>query len=317
MVFIDWISTPDHLNFNRSFFSALELVKARCYIFLPDLTNECVECVVVNDNGGRLVRLFNVLLLCWRHRGDKIVFVTYDALFLPLVRFFCSQLYLFEHNTTPEKFGWSKHVIWQRLFFRNIKRLAQFPAQSQMLEAMKQNVSFVGTPVMYQQKSDLPRRCSKGYYLAPSWRVNISQLNLVKTYLGGSMIFVKKGVYDSVLKDFPSLEIVANIKAVDYLDIAGSFENILGVIVTVDSRIRGTGWFNDSLAYGLPIITTNSNASSLFEESFPGHPFIDITDIVDEAGFDTKRNIASEFDTELYLRKHNGCFRKRFLESLF
>ena len=35
MIFIDWMSTPYHKNFNRAFFDSIKPINGNCYVFNP------------------------------------------------------------------------------------------------------------------------------------------------------------------------------------------------------------------------------------------------------------------------------------------
>ena len=120
MIFIDWISTPSHRNFNRSLFSSLNLNDSLCYVFCEELINEYVDCLNLKYGKNRIFHALKVLSLCWAHKDEKIVFVTYDQMFLPFVMLITRSFSVIEHNTTPEINGFYKNVLWQRFLFRKI-----------------------------------------------------------------------------------------------------------------------------------------------------------------------------------------------------
>lgn len=310
MIFIDWISTSDHASFNRSFFSALSLTDACCYVFSKALIVSTVDCRVLESYKGRLGRALSVYKLCWKHRHDRIIFLTYDPVFLPLFSFIKPTLMVFEHNTTPEGGKWSKHAIWQRLFLRRILRMAQFPGQVEILQNLKQRVLFVGSPILpvslNEKKSLAPE---SGYFIAPSYRASLIEIDKIAPLIQGATIIVKQAVFESREAIHRS---GVRIEPVEYIDLDMDDQKIHGVVITVNSRIRGTGWFNDAITRRLPIITTNNGARTLFRETFPNYPFVDLSTTTDKVTFGSQMATAKAFDPAQYVERHNELFRERF-----
>lgn len=310
MIFIDWISTPDHASFNRSFFSALRLTEALCYVFSKALMVSSVDCHLLKSHKGRLGRALSVYQLCWKHRNDRIIFLSYDPVLLPLFSSIKSTLMVFEHNTTPEGGKWSKHAIWQRLFLRRILRMAQFPGQVEILRNLKQRVFFVGSPIspvsLKEKKSLAPEF---GYFIAPSYRASLMQIDKIAPLIQGATIIVKQAVFESREAIHRS---GVRIEPFEYIDLDTDCQKIHGVVITVNSRIRGTGWFNDAITRRLPIITMNNDARTLFRETFPNYPFVDLSATTDKVTFGSQMAAAKAFDPTQYVERHNELFRERF-----
>jgi len=128
MIFIDWISTPDHRNFNKAFFSSLALDTAECFVFTSQLVIPEANCVLLEYSPSRALQALNILRIVWRNRKKCIVLLTYDSLFLPIILLTKKNIIVYEHNTTPD-YGISKHLIWQSIMFNWVHRMAQYPSQ--------------------------------------------------------------------------------------------------------------------------------------------------------------------------------------------
>lgn len=313
MIFIDWVSTPDHKNFNRSFFSALALKNATCLVFSRDLIIPEVECILITSAAGRVRQALKVLKFIWQNRKESIVLLSYDPLFVPFASVIQKELLVFEHNTTPVN-GFSKHLVWQKLFFGRVRRMAQFPAQYDRLLSISNKVKYIGSPIMAVTNLEQVKteHSSPYMFLAPSYRANILELERYSELLNGTTIFAKKTV------DVSSIDVnsVCNLE-IHYLDRIEFFHNgrvVDGVIITVQSRIRGTGWFNDSISNKLPIIIIGQDTKALFDETFPGYPFISLDCIKDRLQLTKRLNQIRGFDTMSYVKCHNARIRKRFLD---
>ena len=312
MIFIDWISTPSHLNFNKAFFGALGLDHAACYVFNQKLVINQVQCQHIDDTkSSRFFRMLKVLQLCWRHRKEKIVFVTYDPLFLPILLIFKLDLFVYEHNTVPEKININKHAIWQRFLFCRVKRMAQFKGQFDNLKSLKQNVNFVGSAINPSHKKYKTRGQKNKYYIAPSLRANLNNIEKIIPFLSDSKkIVVKTAVWKShnVKSKF--------ITYVDHIDLDGGYKNICGVIISITSRIRGSGWFNDAITFGLPIIIIDKAAVTLFRENFPEYPFVDASCSKIKKNLSSKLLAIRKFNSKIYIKKHNSNFKKNFFNAV-
>ena len=309
MIYIDWISESEHANFNRAFFSIVPSLDAQLYVFNPGLELGAVACTVLSRSGGRLARAFRVLKVCVQNHRRGIIFLTYDPIFLPLAVLLGQVVGAYEHNTTPESTSLSKHVLWQQLFLRRVVRFAQFPPQLRILEELGQNGVYIGSPILLPKadmgmvaKDGLP-----GVYIVPSYRASLGDLQVVAPLIAGQKVLVKK-VDTSGHLSVHGLDL----EFVDYFDLQKYRGGILGIIVTVQSRSRATGWCNDAIAMGLPIIITNANARELFEEVFPGYPYVNALEFSDPDAFEAKRRVVASFDSRQYVIEHNKHIGERF-----
>lgn len=311
MLFIDWISPPYHRNFNSSFFSAIELKSPKCIVFSEELVVPEVECLFIARCDGRVRRAITILNLVRKNKGESIVFLTYDSLFLPLVSFLKKTVLVFEHNTTPAD-GWSKHLIWQKLFFGRIHRMAQFPAQYDRLLRIGHNVTYIGSPIMpvktlkrSENKSSAPL-----LFIAPSQRAVISELDRYADLLADSTIYAKKTARALPLYVQSSRRFT--VRYVDNIDFYHDGLIADATIITVQSRLRGSGWFNDSISNRIPIIITSPDMQVLFAETFTGHPFVSLDCIETQNKLVQLLNQVRLFDSEGYVNSHNAHLCARF-----
>lgn len=310
IAFIDWMSPSDHANFNEAFFSSLQLRNAALYVFDEHLRNEHVPTHVLQPASSRWRLALQVLALAWRLRGKTIFFLTYDPLFLPLISFWRKRTVVFEHNTTPENGVRSKHGVWQFMFMRSVLRLTQFPAQAAVLKQMRQHVAHVGSPVCV--RSLRSARAAGKYFVAPSFRASLESLNRLENVLAGHTVLVKSAVAHTIRHTPPSIKV----QPVERIRIDEDHEEIWAVLITVDSRVRGTGWFNDAISYALPVVTLTKSASELFAETFPGYPFIDCSAGCDNEAFWQRLLECAAFDVAAYVARHRAAFAQAFHEAL-
>jgi len=315
IVFIDWISTPNHANFNNAFFNCIELDNACCYVFDDKLQTDAIACRSARSGSGRFNRFLAVRELCRQHRGDKIIFLTYDPVLLPLTGHLGFRAMVFEHNTTPET-KTTKHAIWQKLFFHRFMRLTQFPAQQSFLEGIGQKSLYVGSPLQSEKGMKLAKRRVRGpnsYFIAPSHRASLKEIVKLAKLDSNIRTVVKKTVFDRT--PLPP-DLVEYLIPVDRIDLTSTSENILGIIITVSSRLRGTGWFNDAVAHQLPIVISNHNAMMLYIETFPGFPYVALEQI------DTANELFTQLEDPKYIVgkdmifSHNQAVKSRFMSAL-
>jgi len=66
MIFIDWISTSDHKNFNNAFFSNLKKNnKHQLFVFSKSLKTKKINCHVKKNKNSRFVRFLEIIKLCF------------------------------------------------------------------------------------------------------------------------------------------------------------------------------------------------------------------------------------------------------------
>ena len=311
MVFIDWISSRDHRSFNESFFKIVGEKNDVCFVFDKKLVINDVDTILINQNKGRLKRFLCVLSLCVKYRAEKLFFVTYDPFFIVFLSLLMLDISVFEHNTTPETTNLSKHSIWQLLFLGRLKRLAQFRGQFEILKKLNQKVFYIGSPLRIIKKTTVKSKSCGDYYLAPSYRMDLDELSRIIPSLGIRKVLVKKAAFDNSenahINKFrrmiiPKPHITEN-----------DISNAKGIIITLQSDIRGTGWFNEAIGRGIPLLLSNKKIISVFTKTFPNYPFIDISNL---AG--SKQGVIAEkwktiiSDQMPYILVSNKAFKRKF-----
>lgn len=312
MIFIDWISTEHHRGFNRAFFAAVGIARPRVYLFNEALAIPEHENFVGRKTSSRWYRACQVLKLCLQHRTETILFLSYDALFIPLVRLIAKKVVVFEHNTTPERIGFSKHCIWQWLTFRGILRLTQYPTQTKILKALGQEVNYVGSPLEDSREhigvSEPP------VLLAPSFRLNMEELARVADVLRSFPVIIKS----NMLSREAHLKLTGKVdlRPVDWIDIERLLPSLVGIVVSVKSLSRGSGWFNDAIRFGIPILITDKDMGALFELTFPGYPYVRLWDPEHQSRFKELLVTLRKFPASSYIAQSNEALRQRFEEGL-
>lgn len=309
MIFVDWISPPNHKLFNIAFFSNLSKKhNHKIFIFSKYLVIKNIKCVVKKSRDNRFWRLLDIINICISIRNKPVFFLTYDPLFLPLIKLFTKKIYTYEHNTVPEKMI-DKHAIFQSIFFKNITRYAQFKGQRNFLLRLKQNVIYLGSPLFnlrFKKKESL-----KNYFIYPN---NNKILNLKKKKLqifNNYKIYCKNVLSNKKLikQNFPK-----NILFVNHLKLDGYEKNILGIIISQNSYIRGSGWFNEGISRNIPIIILNKKTRKLFIQTFPNYPHIFLDNIKNENHLKNEIKKIKQFKSKKYLINHNKKF-KHLLKS--
>jgi hypothetical protein len=246
-----------------------------------------------------------------KYRAEKLFFVTYDPFFIVFLSLLMLDISVFEHNTTPETTNLSKHSIWQLLFLGRLKRLAQFRGQFEILKKLNQKVFYIGSPLRIIKKTTVKSKSCGDYYLAPSYRMDLDELSRIIPSLGIRKVLVKKAAFDNSenahINKFrrmiiPKPHITEN-----------DISNAKGIIITLQSDIRGTGWFNEAIGRGIPLLLSNKKIISVFTKTFPNYPFIDISNL---AG--SKQGVIAEkwktiiSDQMPYILVSNKAFKRKF-----
>ena len=314
IVFIDWISTPDHKNFNRAFFSSLGIKHSKCFVFSKKLIIAETDCIYLPPSQSRIIQLTNILKLVWSNRKNQIIFLTYDPFFLPIVSLIKRNVIVFEHNTTPERIL-SKHFIWQWLLFRKVYRIAQFPKQYSRLQFLSNNVFYMGSPLMRGVYYDLDLASTAiqppFLFIAPSYRANIAILYKYAFLMPNSTVIVKKSVNT---KTCDAQADKLTIKPLERIDFEHNGRHVDAAIITVQSRIRGTGWFNDCISNCMPIIIIDDETKLLFEETFPNYPYIFLEDVKSTSELSNFFYQVRRFQSENYILRHNSILKFRFID---
>lgn len=310
MIFIDWISTPYHASFNRCFFGSLQLHRPRLYIFDRLLFLDQCSCNLIEGSANRFGRFLDVYKICRANSGDQIFLLTYDPVLLPVLRLVTNYIYVFEHNTTPERAGFNKHSIWQKLFYKKITRLAQFQGQIKILKLLKQRCFYLGSPLEVRRSN--ASLSGRTVFLAPSYRFDKNELLKMARYIGEHEVVIKKHALNEA--DYKELQSSLRINPVAHIDLNTLYPRLKGVIITVKSRSRGTGWFNEAIALGLPIVITSDEGRALFEDDFPGYPFIDASRSLTVDEFEIALRTNFEYERDIYVAIHNEKIKNRFAE---
>ena len=316
LLFIDWLSPPNHRNFNRSFFYAISssFIKYKCIVFSEKLSISEAECEYMRPRSGRFRRGLQIMSLCWKNRGKSIIFLSYDPIFLPIISVIVKKTFVFEHNTTPEP-GLNKHSIWQFLLFPLVYRMAQFPAQESRLQKLHAKTAYIGSPLLLTDNDRLYNspNFSSLLLLAPSLRASLSELEHFSSTLKGSLIAVKQDVLKiSQLNPLLPFTFLPR----ERVEMIENGYKVHGVVVTVQSCLRGTGWFNEAISNRVPIIVTNSGSKMLFQSTFPGYPFVDLHSVHDQTELIQKLSENERFETDSYIKIHNEKFASRFIQFL-
>lgn len=312
MIIIDWHSAVDHASFNDSLLSGLELARTRLFVFSDKLFSNRHDNVLLACHEGRIRRAWEVFRICWVYRHHSVFFLTYDPVFVVPLRLFCSRLFVYEHNTTPECPGFSKHAVWQRLFCRNLIRLAQFPSQMEVLVRLKQNCVYVGSPL--KREPSRTNSSKSTAFLAPSYRFQPDELLKVKHILGNQEVLIKRGALsgESIL----SLRTELRVTPLDWIDLAEILPRTIAIVITISSNTRGTGWFNEAIRFGVPLVITNRDVQEIFRKTFPKYPFVDPSKVRSAIEFDALLRSIRAFPHDKYIDDYNRDLRARFIDAI-
>ena len=309
LVLIDWLSPPTHAEFNRNLYKSLKC-NFSLYVYHEDLANSDTECIIQSRSTSRFFHALHILKICWKHRGDTILFITYDDLYVWISQFFVKTIFSFEHKTTPDRFFLDKHALWQRLLFYKIHRLCQSKAQEEVLRKMGQRSNWLGLPI---SQTDIQKKDENtGSFLMVSELINIDLAQIVSSILYGE-VKIKKNVQN--LENL-SLKGVSMIEKVDYFKFPKDLLTAEAFVLLTDSPVRGSGWFTEAIKFGIPLVLVTPEQQNVFEGTFPGYPYIKGDKI--ETQRELKFEIAKvrDFDTPKYVNSYMGEFNKRLVDLL-
>lgn len=307
VVFVDWISTKEHRSFNESLLSALSVRGSLLVTFAEVMRMRGQHNLVLPGQGGRLARAWKVGSICWAVRKRPILLLSYDPVLFPLLQLFCRRLYVYEHNTTPEGAMYRKHAVWQRLFFRRVIRFAQFPAQHETLKRIGQCSHLLGSPL--PPKEDVARP-NPVLYVAPSDRIEPDVLVRLGPLIGRSEIVVRKFRFSADDLEFMAPRI--NVTPVSYIDTDHYLPLTKAFAIAISSRVRGSGWFNEGIRYGIPLIIIERGAQEIFEKTFPGYPYVAPDRVGSPSDLEVELQKVSEFDRGGYIVEHNARLKRVF-----
>jgi hypothetical protein len=312
LVIIDWISTPFHRSFNRSFFRVSRISPySQFYVFDRELVDEHPRTTYSPPQIGRLARLQQVLRLCWLHRDKPILLLTYDPLCLPAVLALKGRVAVFEHNTVPENGLLSKHGVWQACLYRRCLRLAQYPEQANVLRRLRSRTAYVGSPLRINTIHN--RHPQIDALLTPSHRLHADELIRIAPSIGHRSLIVKR----SALSDSARLSLSSyyRLEEVEQIDMDRHLAPSRGVLISVVSAVRGSGWFNESIGRGVPLIISDPGARALFRETFPEYPFVNPDEIARPDNLDAALNDLRAFDFSDYIARHTQLFYSRLSDA--
>jgi hypothetical protein len=314
MVFIDWISTPAHKVFNQGLFFSLNRKNLPLYIYSEELTIPEQLSIYRAASSNRVLRALSVLKTCYKHRRQPIFLLTYDPLVLPLAVFFCRAIFVFEHNTTPEGKTFFKHALWQRLFLRGVTRFAQSLGQFATLRELGQRVVFLGSPLL--ECRPLKGGALSPLLVAPSNRLEVAELSRFAAAFLGYPIIVRASAVKSADAIFDGR---LRITPVDWIHVDSHLANAKAIVVTATSGVRVSGWFNEAIRYCIPLVITSQSAQHLFENIYPGYPYLRAQELEDSADLNTK---ATNMQKELlrigpeYVARYNESLRRRCFQAM-
>jgi hypothetical protein len=312
LVFIDWISPSNHTTFNKSLFATIGFKNSNYYIFSKDLEISGLNNHLNDQIHTRRQRAINVLRIIFKHRKSKIVLITYDPIYVIFARIFAKRLYLIEHNTTPEKPAFWKHAIWQFIFLRGLNRLALFREQIKTLKKLQQNSIYLGSLIPIYAQSIQKYKSADQYFLLPGYRANLKDLAPFRKLFSKTPLKVKKQSYalDDILKiHLPKLQYF------DFIDLEKERHNIKAMIISGDMSTRLSGWANEALGYGIPILAANRKVEDSVHNNFPEFPFLRGSLILQGQDLDDMLNETLIFDMKRIIA-NNDQFLKRFLAAI-
>ena len=308
MIVIDWWSPEPHAQFNRNFYPLLIGV-SEIYVFNSALSTSCGKSIVKKGSKNRILRALSVLKICWNHRHSKIMFTSYDDIFLPLTQLFVKSIFCYEHNTTPEFPTRNKHAIWQKLTFYRIWRLCQSVSQLNILREMGQRAVWLGLPI--SKAVNLTINAVEPVFMFCSEQFSGREAESLIPLLYGKIIAKKSLGLIGEIRIPEHLQI----DFVDRITIPADFLTTEAMVIALDSSVRGTGWYNEAIAFGIPIIITSVGQQNVFETTYPGYPFIRGNTLTSMDDLKTRIANIKSFDHANYVKDYMKDIRLR-LESI-
>ena len=313
VLLIDWISPPNHKNFNRSFFSALGIEGYDFHVFDVSLILGNQRTELHKGAGTRFFRFIKVLHIIFFSAKKKVFLLTYDPIFLPILTFSGKEIIVFEHNTVPDK-GINKHALFQRFFFpKSVLRVCQYASQVERIRDLGGFSCLLGSPLRFMQRYNRGDWGDDLLLVAPSARERLVAILDFADMLTGSTIIAKKAS-DALNASLEPKLSGRNIELVlkNRVEISVNGGAVDAVLITVSSDLRGSGWFNDAIGLGVPIVISCNKTRNLFEAEFPDYPFVFVADVADKSDLVEQLADIKNFDNEAYINAHNNCFRSRY-----
>lgn len=303
LIVIDWWSPNPHAEFNKNFYSFLKNA-SKVYVFNDALASSDFKNVILKTPSNRFMRALSVIKICWKHRKHRLIFTSYDDLFLPLIQIFSKKIFCYEHNTTPEYISKNKHAIWQRITFHRIIRLCQSKSQHKVLKEMRQKSFWIGLPI--SQKVNLPKKSSSPVFIFCSEQFSASEVKLLTPHLYGKVLAKKSlNLNDNINNNNFQIELL------DWIEIPTHFLNAEAIVVSIKSSVRGTGWYNEAIAYGIPIIISTADQQVVFESTYPDYPFIKGDSLKSKEDLINKIKNLKNYDNTAYIKNYTKDLQSR------
>ena len=137
--------------------------------------------------------------------------------------------------------------------------------------------------------------------------------NLIKNLISPNYIYVKVNSNNTHNDKFFKKNDVIR---VDSIELETDNKNILGTFINVNSYVRGTGWYNESITHSLPILICNNKTEKLFKGTFPLYPYLKIEKNISNEFFYSSLNQLRKFNNINYIDNHNDKFKKNFLNCI-
>lgn len=312
MLFVDWQSTDYHACFNNAIFNSFGSKNNDLIVFSKKLLLASQNSTYIKSSKNRIKRALRIFVLCWKHRKRPIFFLTYDPLFIVPLQLFLKIIYTYEHNTTPEKSRKNKHALFQKLFYWSIIRFTQYPTQTKILKTLNQKCRYAGSPL--EISSQEIRREDLSLYIVPSDRIEESEIKKLEDFAGNSDVILRSKRFSN--EQLEDLKQKLNIVPVDWIDLDRCLKHAKGIVITISSQTRGSGWFNESIKYGIPIVITNESVQELFEMTFPDYPYLKAQQGLDDQKLEKHiQDINYEFRSK-YIIQHNKRIKERILKAI-
>jgi len=313
LIIIDWFSPSAHENFNRSFITALSGSFQRMYVFEKYQSIKDPRVIEISSPSSRWKLAMRVLtLVAKEHPNSPVLLLSYDDKFIPLFRPFFRRILAFEHNTTPEE-GALKNVLWQGTLTRSLRRLAQFPQQQQRLSHLKQNARYLGSPLSRLSRNSPSTISEPRIFLLPSARSDPMALIPFFKFFEGTTLATKTAS-ESFIQRAHQAGVKVDVRK--NLEFNENGSAVSGVIVSVPSSIRGSGWVNDAIGHSTPIISTTEDATDIIGRTFPGLGFIQLHKKMSKETFNAAVRNARQQDYDALIAANNELLKAALEEEL-
>ena len=167
----------------------------------------------------------------------------------------------------------------------------------------------MGIPIPVFKPSNPECNQDEKYYLLPGYRAEIKDLIPFVNIFSQSHLMVKR------MTKIPSEVLDGHaviLKYFDFIDIEKERHNIKAIIITGDMSTRISGWVNESLGYGIPILAANSQVEDAIENNFPRFPFVKASLLAQGQDLNAMLNVTLASNNIKSVVAHNKCFAKRF-----